>query len=99
MRLNDDTTTVAAMDLILPEVGEIIGGSQREERYDYLARRIMENNMDAAAYEWYLELRKYGTVPHSGFGLGFDRLLLYMSGMQNVRDVAPFPRSPGQAQC
>ncbi len=99
MRLNDDGITVAAMDLLLAEVGEIIGGSQREERLDYLLQRMQRDAMEQAAYQWYIELRKYGTVPHSGFGLGLDRLLLYLSGMHNVRDVVPFPRAPGQAVC
>ena len=99
MRLNDDGITVAAMDLLLPEVGEIIGGSQREERLDYLLQRMQRDTMERAAYQWYVELRQYGTVPHSGFGLGFDRLLLYLSGMHNLRDVVPFPRAPRQIVC
>lgn len=94
MRLNDDEKTVAAMDILVPAVGEIIGGSQREERYDVLKRRIREMNFDEADYWWYLDTRKYGTVPHAGFGLGFERLLMLVSGISNIRDVIPFPRTP-----
>lgn len=93
MRLNDDGKTVAAMDLLVPGVGEIIGGSQREERPDYLVKRIRELGMDEEAYWWYLELRKYGGVKHAGFGLGFERLIMYLSGISNIRDVIPFPRT------
>jgi asparaginyl-tRNA synthetase len=82
------------MDLLAPRIGEIIGGSQRELE---LRRRIAESNLDEKAYWWYLELRKFGTVPHAGFGLGFERLILYLTGMQNIRDVVPFPRTPGSA--
>ncbi len=98
MRLNDDGKTVAAMDLLVPGVGEIIGGSQREERYDYLERRIKELGMKMEDYWWYLELRKYGTVKHAGFGLGFERALMYITGMQNIRDVIPFPRTVNHAE-
>jgi asparaginyl-tRNA synthetase len=94
MRLNDDEKTVAAMDILVPAIGEIIGGSQREERYDVLKRRINEMNFDEADYWWYLDTRKYGTVPHAGFGLGFERLLMLVSGISNIRDVIPFPRTP-----
>jgi len=94
MRLNDDEKTVAAMDILVPEIGEIIGGSQREERYDVLKKRINDMNFDEADYWWYLDTRKYGTVPHAGFGLGFERLLMLVSGISNIRDVIPFPRTP-----
>jgi asparaginyl-tRNA synthetase len=98
MRQNDDNKTVAAVDCLVPGVGEIIGGSQREERYDILKSRMEELNMDIEEYQWFLDIRKYGTVPHSGFGLGFERLLMYLSGMQNIRDVIAFPRTPGNAK-
>ena len=98
MRQNDDGKTVAAVDCLVPGVGEIIGGSQREERYDKLKTRMEELNMDLEKYNWFLDIRKYGTVPHSGFGLGFERLLMYLSGMQNIRDVISFPRTPGSAE-
>ncbi|MFW6280523.1 MAG: asparagine--tRNA ligase [Halanaerobium sp.] len=98
MRQNDDGKTVAAVDCLVPGVGEIIGGSQREERYDRLKNRMEELNMDLDKYDWFLDIRKYGTVPHSGFGLGFERLLMYLSGMQNIRDVISFPRTPGSAE-
>ncbi len=98
MRLNDDQKTVAAVDCLVPQVGEIIGGSQREERYDFLLNRMKEAGMDIDKYQWFLDIRKYGTVPHSGFGLGFERLLMYLSGMGNIRDVIPFPRTPGNAR-
>ncbi|GAB4193380.1 MAG: asparagine--tRNA ligase [Wenzhouxiangellaceae bacterium] len=97
MRLNDDGKTVAALDVLAPGIGEIIGGSQREERLDVLQRRIDELGLDASPYQWYLDLRRYGTVPHSGFGLGFDRLISYITGMGNIRDVIPYPRTPGNA--
>jgi asparaginyl-tRNA synthetase len=87
MRLNDDEKTVAAMDVLAPGIGEIIGGSQREERLDVLDRRLDEMHLDKQAYSWYRDLRKYGTVPHAGFGLGFERTIMYVTGMQNVRDV------------
>ncbi|WP_206485766.1 asparagine--tRNA ligase [Thalassotalea sp. G2M2-11] len=97
MRLNDDGKTVAAMDILAPGIGEIIGGSQREERLDVLDERLAEMNLDPVDYGWYRDLRRYGTVPHSGFGLGFERLVAYATGMQNVRDVIPFPRTPNNA--
>lgn len=98
MRLNDDNKTVRAVDCLVPQVGEIVGGSQREERYDVLLARMKEMGMDIDKYQWFLDLRKYGTVPHSGFGLGFERILMYISGMSNIRDVIPFPRTPGNAR-
>lgn len=94
MRLNDDEKTVAAMDILVPAIGEIIGGSQREERYDMLKKRINDMGFDEADYWWYLDTRKYGSVPHAGFGLGFERLLMLVSGISNIRDVIPFPRTP-----
>ena len=94
MRLNDDGKTVAAMDILAPKIGEIIGGSQREERLDVLERRMIQQNLNPADYWWYLDLRRYGTVPHAGFGLGFERLVQFMTGMGNIRDVIPFPRAP-----
>lgn len=94
MRLNEGGETVAAMDVLAPKVGEIIGGSQREERLDVLERRITEAGLDPATYWWYLDLRRFGTVPHAGFGLGFERLVQFMTGMGNIRDVIPFPRTP-----
>jgi asparaginyl-tRNA synthetase len=98
MRLNDDGRTVAAMDVLAPGIGEIIGGSQREERLDVLDRRIAELGLDPAPYWWYRDLRRFGTVPHAGFGLGFDRSLNYVTGIKNIRDVIPFPRSPKSAE-
>ena len=97
MRLNDDERTVAAMDVLAPGIGEIVGGSQREERLDVLDARIRETGLDPAAYWWYRDLRRYGTVPHAGFGLGFDRAVAYATGMANIRDVIPFPRTPASA--
>jgi asparaginyl-tRNA synthetase len=97
MRLNDDGRTVAAMDVLAPGIGEIIGGSQREERLEVLDRRIEEMGLDPRAYWWYRDLRRYGTVPHAGFGLGFERLLGYITGLSNIRDVIPFPRAPKSA--
>jgi len=97
MRLNDDGKTVAAMDILAPGIGEIIGGSQREERLNVLDSRLEEMGLDIADYGWYRDLRRYGTVPHAGFGLGFERLVAYATGMQNVRDVIPFPRTPNNA--
>ena len=94
MRMNDDEKTVAAMDILVPAIGEIIGGSQREERYDVLKKRINDMNFDEADYWWYLDTRKYGTAPHAGFGLGFERLLMLVTGVSNIRDVIPFPRTP-----
>jgi asparaginyl-tRNA synthetase len=98
MRLNDDGKTVAAMDLLVPGVGEIIGGSQREERYEVLRDRILASGLSEEDYWWYLELRKYGGVRHAGFGLGFERLIMYLTGMTNIRDVIPFPRTAGNAE-
>ena len=95
MRMNDDNKTVAAVDLLVPTIGELIGGSQREERYDALVGRMEEMNLPKDDYWWYLESRKYGTVPHSGFGLGFERFLMLITGISNIRDVIPFPRTPG----
>ncbi|NBD94983.1 MAG: asparagine--tRNA ligase [Gammaproteobacteria bacterium] len=97
MRLNDDGRTAAAMDVLAPGIGEIIGGSQREERLDVLSRRMAEHGLDAETYSWYVDLRRYGTVPHAGFGLGFERLLNYITGLTNIRDVIPYPRTPGHA--
>jgi asparaginyl-tRNA synthetase len=97
MRLSDDGRTVAAMDVLAPGIGEIIGGSQREERLDVLERRMDELGLDKDHYSWYVDLRRYGTVPHAGFGLGFERLINYITGMANIRDVIPFPRVPGKA--
>jgi asparaginyl-tRNA synthetase len=98
MRLNDDGRTVRAMDVLVPRVGEIIGGSQREERLDVLEQRMREQHLDPAAYWWYLDLRRYGTVPHAGFGLGLERTVQFVTGMGNIRDVIPFPRTPGSAE-
>jgi asparaginyl-tRNA synthetase len=97
MRLNDDQKTVRAMDVLVPKVGEIIGGSQREERLDVLEMRMSEQKLNPADYWWYADLRRYGTVPHAGFGLGVERVLLFLTGMANIRDVIPFPRTPGNA--
>ncbi len=97
MRLNDGGKTVAAMDVLAPGIGEIIGGAQREERLDVLTRRMAEHGLDAETYKWFLDLRRYGTVPHAGFGLGFERLLNYITGLGNIRDVIPYPRTPGNA--
>lgn len=97
MRQNDDGRTVAAMDVLAPGIGEIIGGSQREERLDVLDRRMDELGLDRAAYGWYRDLRRYGTVPHAGFGLGFERVIQYATGIANIRDVIPYPRTPGTA--
>jgi asparaginyl-tRNA synthetase len=94
MKLNDDGKTVRAMDVLVPRLGEIIGGSQREDDFEKLSRRLEQMGMDAEEYSWYLDLRRYGTVPHSGFGLGFERMVQYVTGMQNIRDVIPFPRAP-----
>ena len=98
MRMNDDGKTVGACDLLVPGVGEIIGGSQREERYDVLIGKMNDLGIDPAGYSWYLDLRKYGSVHHCGFGLGFERMIMYMTGMSNIRDVIPFPRTPGNAE-
>jgi asparaginyl-tRNA synthetase len=97
MRVNDDGKTVRAMDILVPNVGEIIGGSQREERLDVIEERMKEQKLDPQHYWWYLDLRRYGTVPHSGFGLGLERAIQFISGMTNIRDVIPFPRTPGSA--
>ena len=97
MRLNEDHKTVAAMDVLAPKLGEIIGGSQREERLDLLEQRLQDQDLDPTHYWWYLDLRRYGTVPHAGFGLGFERLVQFMTGMTNIRDVIPFPRTPQNA--
>jgi asparaginyl-tRNA synthetase len=98
MRLNEDGKTVRAMDVLAPKIGEIIGGSQREERLDVLEQRIQAQGLDPAPYWWYLDLRRYGTVPHAGFGLGFERLVQFMTGMGNIRDVIPFPRAPQEVE-
>ena len=97
MRLNDDGKTVAATDLLVPGIGELIGGSQREERIDILTKRMAELGLNEEDYWWYLELRKYGETKHAGFGLGFERLIMYITGMSNIRDVIPFPRTTGQS--
>lgn len=98
MRMNEDNKTVAAMDLLVPGVGEIIGGSQREERYDRLLARIQELGLKKEDYWWYLDLRRFGSNPHAGYGLGFERMIMYITGMQNIRDVIPFPRTPKNAE-
>ena len=98
MRHNEDGKTVRAMDMLVPRIGELIGGSQREERYDLLEQRIKEQGIPVDEMQWYLDLRKFGTVPHSGFGLGFERFMMYITGMKNIRDVIPFPRHPGYAK-
>ena len=97
MRVNDDSRTVRAMDVLVPRVGEIIGGSQREERADVVVQRLRETGLDEKAYWWYLDLRRFGSVPHSGFGLGLERMMMYLTGLKNIRDVIPFPRTPGNA--
>ena len=98
MRLNDDNETVAAVDLLVPGAGELMGGSQREERYDYLKHRMEEMNVPICGMEWYMNLRRYGGCIHSGFGMGFERLLIYLTGVENIRDVIPFPRTPGNCE-
>ena len=98
MRLNDDGLTVTAMDVLVPGIGEIIGGSQREERLDVLRGNFVKHGLDPQAYDWYVDLRKYGSVPHAGFGLGFERLLMFVTGMANIRDVIPFARTPGHCE-
>ena len=98
MRMNEDNKTVAAMDLLVPGVGEIIGGSQREERYDMLLKRLHELGLNEADYWWYMDLRRYGGVKHAGYGLGFERIIMYITGMSNIRDVLPFPRTPKTAE-
>jgi asparaginyl-tRNA synthetase len=97
MRVNDDGRTVAAMDVLAPGIGEIIGGSQREERLEVLDRRLADFGLDPKIYWWYRDLRRYGTVPHAGFGLGLERTIIYATGINNIREVIPFPRAPGQA--
>ena len=94
MRLNDDDKTVAAMDLLVPKSGELIGGSQREDDLDKLSKRMDQLQIDKKELNWYLDLRRYGGCVHSGFGLGFERLLMYLTGVENIRDVIPFPRTP-----
>jgi len=98
MKVNDDEKTVRAMDVLVPKVGEIIGGSQREERLDVLQMRMREQNLNPDNYWWYIDLRRYGTVPHSGFGLGLERAVMFLTGMANIRDVVPFPRTPGNCE-
>jgi asparaginyl-tRNA synthetase len=98
MRVNEDEETVAAMDVLVPRIGEIIGGSQREERLEVLEARIAEMKMDKAPLWWYLDARRYGSVPHSGFGLGFERFLMMITGIRNIRDVIPFPRTPSSIE-
>jgi asparaginyl-tRNA synthetase len=98
MRLNEDGKTVAAMDMLVPGIGEIIGGSQREERYDVLLEKCKQFNIPEEHIWWYLETRKFGTCPHAGFGLGFERMVMYATGMSNIRDVIPFPRTPLNAE-
>jgi asparaginyl-tRNA synthetase len=97
MRVNDDGKTVAAMDVLVPGIGEIVGGSQREERLDVLLDNMKRHGLGEKEYWWYLDLRRYGTVPHSGFGLGFERMLMFVTGVANIRDVIPFARTPGTA--
>jgi asparaginyl-tRNA synthetase len=97
MRVNEDGTTVAAMDVLVPGIGEIIGGSQREERMEVLDARLGETGLSRDVYGWYRDLRRYGTVPHAGFGLGFERMVQHLTGMANIRDVIPFPRAAGSA--
>jgi asparaginyl-tRNA synthetase len=98
MRLNDDGKTVTAMDVLVPGIGEIIGGSQREERLEILLENFAKLGLDPEAYDWYVDLRKYGSVPHAGFGLGFERMLMFVTGMANIRDVIPFARTPGHCE-
>jgi asparaginyl-tRNA synthetase len=98
MYLNDDERTVRAMDVLVPRIGEIVGGSQREDRADVLEHRMREQGLDPAPYWWYLDLRRFGSAPHAGFGLGFERFVQLVTGMANIRDIAPFPRTPGSAE-
>ena len=98
MRVNDDDTTVSAMDVLVPKIGEIIGGSQREERLDMLEKRMDEMGLPKEDYWWYLDSRRFGSVEHSGFGLGFERLLMFVTGISNIRDVIPFPRTPNHIE-
>ena len=95
MRRNDDGKTVAAMDVLVPGIGEIVGGSQREERLDLLQATMKADGLSLEDYSWYLDLRRFGSVPHAGFGLGFERMLMLVTGVQNIRDVIPYPRTPG----
>jgi len=98
MKLNDDNKTVQACDVLIPRIGEVIGGSAREDRLDVLDRRIAEQGLPVESYWWYRDLRKYGGVPHCGFGLGFERLIMMTTGVANIQDVIPFPRAPGHAE-
>ena len=98
MRLNDDQKTVAAMDVLVPRIGEIIGGSQREERLEVLENRMNDMKMSKENYWWYLDSRRFGSVEHSGFGLGFERMLMFLTGIANIRDVIPFPRTPNSIE-
>jgi len=98
MRLDEDGRTVSAMDILVPGVGELIGGSQREERLDVLINRIKDAGLEVELYSWYLDLRRYGTIVHSGFGLGFERLVCFVTGMENIRESIPFPRWPGHSE-
>ena len=98
MKLNEDGKTVRAMDLLAPGIGEIIGGSQREDNLEILTNRMDELKLDKESYGFYLDLRRYGSFPHSGYGLGFERMMMYITGMQNIRDVLPFPRTPNNAE-
>lgn len=98
MRLDEDGRTVSAMDILVPKIGEIIGGSQREERLEVLEEKCRAIGIDPKSMWWYLDLRRYGSVPHAGFGLGFERLILFITGLENIRDVIPFPRYPGHAE-
>ena len=98
MRMNDDQKTVAAVDLLVPGAGELMGGSQREERIDYLTQRMDEMHVSREELDWYINLRKFGGCKHSGFGMGFERLLIYLTGIENIRDVIPFPRTPGNCE-
>jgi len=98
MKSNDDGKTVRAMDVLLPRLGEIIGGSQREDDYDVLIKRMESKNLNSGDYRWYLDLRRFGSAPHSGFGLGFERLVQFVTGVENIRDVIPFPRTPKNAR-
>ena len=98
MRVNDDARTVAAMDVLVPRVGEIVGGSQREERHEVLLEQMTEKGISTEDYRWYLDLREFGTVPHAGFGFGLERMIQFVTGLPNIREVIPFPRTPGHAE-
>jgi asparaginyl-tRNA synthetase len=98
MKLNDDNKTVQAMDVLVPKIGEVIGGSAREDSLEVLDKRITDCGLELEAYWWYRDLRKYGSVPHAGFGLGFERMVMMATGIENIRDVIPFPRTPGQCE-